>query len=230
MYGEPKMNKQRNKSSIKDFENLFRINQNQIDVIAKLLTVCFIDDPLTRLQIKNIKEPDVFLTKLFRGQLGVYSETRDVYTLDETFKSLIIGCERIRLNWLREIILCIKASNNLKKQIEKSVFKEYVNNLKVAAKALELNWYKPFKFKNFYHINIIAIDKTDRGKGKFRSLLTPIINYCERNNLPIILETANSQNIPLFQHSGFQLVKTLENKQLGVSQYCFIKYPESVTK
>jgi len=224
------MNKEKIKSSIQDFENLIRMNQKQTELLAKLLAVCFIDDPLTRLQTKNINNQEDFLTKLFREQLGVYSKTRDVYLLDETCKSLIIGYERKNLKMSREIQLSIQASSRLKKQIDKSVFKVYANNLKNATKVIDLNWYKPFNIKDFYHINIIAIDKTDRGKGKFRALLTPIVNYCERNNLPIILETANPNNVPLFEHYGFKLVKTTENNQLGINQYNFVKDPGPVNR
>jgi hypothetical protein len=224
------MNAERDKSSFPDFENLIRMNQNQTELLARLLADCFIDDPLTILQTENINNQKDFLTKLFRLQLDIYSKTRDVFLLDETCKSVLIGCERKRVKTFKEIILSIQASSMIKKQIDKAVFKAYANNLKIASKAIDLNWYKPFKIKNFYHINIIAIDKTDRGKGKFRALLTPIINFCERNNLSIILETANPKNVPLFEHSGFHLVKTIEDNQSGINQYCFIKHPGPLTK
>lgn len=223
------MNTEANKSSIPQFETLTRINQKHTNPLAHLLAVCFIDDPLTKLQIANINNIQDFLTKLFLEQLEIFSKTRDVFILDEACKSVLIGCERKRLKTLKEIFLSIQASNRLKKQVDKSDFKAYANNLKIATKTIDLNWYKTLKIKNFYHVNIIAIDKTEKGKGKFRAMFTPIFIYCIKNNLPVILETANPNNVPLFEHIGFKLVKTLENKQTGINQYCLIKNPESET-
>lgn len=53
---------------------MIRITQNQIEPAAKLLTECFIDDPLTILQTKGITNEKEFLKKLFQVQLDIFEK------------------------------------------------------------------------------------------------------------------------------------------------------------
>ncbi len=66
----------------------------------------------------------------------------------------------------------------------------------------------------------------NRGKGVFRRLITPTLNYCKEHNIPIILESTNPDNIPIYEHFGFKLVKTIAIEGIDLSQYCFIRYPD----
>lgn len=209
-----------------EFEPLIRMDQKHNELLAKLLAVSFADDPLTILQTKNLNNKEDFLIKLFREQLEIYSKTRDVFLLDEGCMSVLIGCERKRLKILKEFFLGIKAGGRIKKQLEKPDLNTYANNLKIAAGAVDLNWFKPLNLRNFYHINVIAVDKTEKGKGRFRALLSPIFYYCNKHNLPIILETVNPNNVPLFEHIGFKLVRKIEDRKEGIIQYCFILMPK----
>ncbi|MCM1566674.1 MAG: GNAT family N-acetyltransferase [Dehalobacter sp. 4CP] len=203
---------------------MIRITENQIEPVAKLLTECFIDDPLTVLQIKGIIYQEEFLTKLFQIQLGVFVKTRDVYSLDDKSNSVIIGYEKKKLKMLKQIILSIQATQKIRKQVSKEDFELYANNVRSVSKAINLNWHKQFIKKNYYHINVVAVAHEERGKGKLRALITPIVENCQEKGIPIILETDNSNHIPMYEHMGFQLIKTMEDSRIGLNQYCFIKY------
>lgn len=206
---------------------MIRATQNQIAPIARLLTECFIDDPLTVLQTKGIINEKEFLIKLFQIQLDIFEKTRDVYLLDDKVNSVIIGYEKKKSKWLKQIILSVQASIKLRHHMEKNVYELYSKNVKTVSKEIDLNWQKLFIKRNFYHINVIAVAPEVRGKGNARALITPILNYCKENNLPRILETVNSSQIEMYRHLGFELVKTISGRISGLNQYCFIKYPSS---
>jgi len=206
---------------------MIRITQDQIEPVAKLLTECFIDDPLTVLQTKGILNKREFLIKLFQMQLEIFEKTRDVYLLDDKINSVIIGYEKKKSKWSKQLILSIQASSNLRHQISKSDYEIYAKNVKSLSKDIDLNWQKQFIKKNFYHINIIAVAPEARGKGNAKVLINGIINHCKDNNIPIILETVNSNQIEMYKHLGFDLVKTTSGNVTGLKQYCFIKYPHS---
>ncbi len=206
---------------------MIRITQNQIEPAAKLLTECFIDDPLTILQTKGITNEKEFLKKLFQVQLDIFEKTRDVYSLDNKLNSIIIGYEKKKSKLLKQLILSIQASSKLRHQISKADFKLYTDNVKTVSKAIDLNWQKQFITKNYYHINVIVVAQEERGKGNLRALITPIVKHCNENNIPIILETVNSKQIAINDHFGFNLIKTMSDSHTGLNQYCFIKYPNS---
>lgn len=74
-------------------------------------------------------------------------------------------------------------------------------------KIIDLKWQNQFIKENYYRINIIAVAQEERGKGVFRELIMPIINQCNNNKIPIILETNNIEYIAIYEHFGFNLVK-----------------------
>ena len=121
---------------------MIRVVQNQIEPVAHLLTECFIDDPLVVEQIKGILNEEVFLEKLFLLQLEVFEKTRDVFSLDDKFKSVIIGYEKKKLKRFKQLMLSIKSSSKLRNLISKNDIKLYSNSVKAVSKIIDLTWQK----------------------------------------------------------------------------------------
>lgn len=44
----------------------------------------------------------------------------------------------------------------------------------------------------------------------------------------LILESNNQNNIPIYEHFDFKLVRTIENDGIDLKQYCFIKYTDYI--
>ncbi len=205
---------------------MIRINENQIESIARLLTKCFINDPLVIMQTKGIDDKKIFLEKLFMTQLPIFEKTIEIFSLDDKLNSVIIGYEKKNYKSFRTLILNLMASPRVFRVLGKKDFKIYSSNVKNALKVINLKWQKEFIKSNYYYIKVIAIANEDRGKGVFRKLIAPTLNYCNENNIPIILESNNPNNIPIYEHFGFNLVKTIAKDEIDLRQYCFIKYPD----
>ena len=204
-----------------------RISDDQKEPVARLLAECFIDEPVTAYQIRGIENEHDFLTKLFSMQLEIYSKTKDVFVMDESITGVIIGAEKKKTKWYREFFASISASSKLRQDISKTVYKTYTNNLKAVLKEIDLSWQKEFVHTNYYHLNIMAVESKQRGKGYAKKLITPIIDRCKDKNIPITLETANKDQIGLYEHFGFDLVKTINGDQTGINQYCFLMQHEA---
>lgn len=54
-------------------------------------------------------------------------------------------------------------------------------------------------------------------------LITPSIEFGDKERIPIVLETHNPDNVGLYQHFGFELVKTLTSPETEIKQYCMIR-------
>jgi len=206
--------------------NMIKVAKDQIEPVAKLLTECFIGDPLVIIQTKGIPNEKEFLEKMFLLQLNVLEKTTDVFSLDDKFKSVLIGYEKKKfIILLKQFILTIQLYVKIRRLVEKKIIKTYGNNLRDVSKVIDLKWQNQFIKKNYYRINIIAIAQEERGRGVFRELIMPIIDQCNQRNIPIILETIDPRHIAIYNHFGFDLVKTKSNSDIGLSQYCFIRYP-----
>lgn len=148
------------------------------------------------------------------------------YSLDENLKSLLVGYEKKKYSLFREIILSVLSQIKLLNSINGSDLKIFAQNSKNAMKSVDLKWHREFIKGNYYYIKIIAIAKDYRGRGIFRKLMMPIIHKCNKKFIPIILETNTPENIPIYQHYGFELIRTIPENKTGFCQYCFIKQPK----
>ena len=95
-------------------------------------------------------------------------------------------------------------------------------------KVLNLSWYKEHVKGRHYRLKVIAVDKALRGSGAFRRLITPVLEFADQNQIPVVLETHNLSNVGLYERFGFTLVKTITHPSIEIKQYCMIRYPEEV--
>lgn len=205
---------------------MIRINENQIESTARLLVNCFINDPLNIIETKGIENKEIFLEKLFMNQLRIWEKIIDVVSLDDKFNSIIIGYEKENYKSFRILLLTLMSNPRMLCDLGTKDVKIYSSNVKNVLKVINLKWQKEFIKGNYYYIKIIAVANENRGKGVFRKLITPTLNYCKEHNIPIILESTNPDNIAIYEHFGFKLVKTIAIDGIDLSQYCFIKYPD----
>ncbi len=204
---------------------MIKIRQEHYHKIARLLSECFWEDQLIAKQIKGIENPEEFLEKLFLLQMPVLHKTCEMNSLDDSMNSVIVGYEKKKYKPAKVLILSILGQFKLSHSTKGSDLKLYAQNCEEALKSVDLKWQKEFVRGNYYHIKIIAIAKNSRGKGDFRALIMPIINACREKAIPVVLETNTADNIPIYQHFGFELVKTIAQKDTDFCQYCFIRQP-----
>lgn len=205
---------------------MIRIEKEHYNGIARLLVECFLEDKLVAKQVKGIEKPEIFLEKLFLMQIPVYSKTCEIYSLEDDLRSVIVGYEKLKYSSFRALLLNIFFQFRLLHTISGSDLKMFSENGKEALEHVDLKWYREFIQGNYYYIKIIAIAKDCRERGIFRQLITPVINSCNQKSLPIILETNTPENVSIYQHFGFQLVKTVLEKETGFCQYCLVKQPD----
>jgi hypothetical protein len=74
--------------------NVLKVNKNHTELIARLLTNCFINDPLVIMETKGIDNKKLFLENLFIIQLPIFEKTIDVLSLDDNYNSVVIGYEK----------------------------------------------------------------------------------------------------------------------------------------
>ncbi len=68
-------------------------------------------------------------------------------------------------------------------------------------------WYP--KNTPFYYLYIIGTSKKSRGKGLSSLLMNPILKEADDQDIPVYLETANSQNLAIYNKKGFDNYKEI---------------------
>ena len=65
------------------------------------------------------------------------------------------------------------------------------------------------KGRSYVYIFIVGVAQEFQGKGYGSKLLRAVIEHYDRQGLPIYLETETSDNVELYKHFGFQLLKKI---------------------
>ena len=129
------------------------------------------------------------------------------------------------------VIASIRTSFTLIKNVWRSLSKEdrtcLKNNLKKSEGAENFTWRKQIcKGQDYYYIDMITIDRKIKGRGAFRQLIEPLISRMQNENTPILLDTHDKGNVPIYQHVGFELVLEHRSKHNpDLAQYSMIKRP-----
>ena len=88
-----------------------------------------------------------------------------------------------------------------------------------------MNNHTEFMKEPYVYAQLLAIQK-DRQNEKIGSkLMYPVIQACDKNNIPILLDTHDEKNVSRYEHLNFQLLRTMPLFKTGLTNYCMVRYP-----
>ena len=83
--------------------------------------------------------------------------------------------------------------------------------------------------KNTIHIVYFAVRKAFHGKGMAHKLISPVLDYADKNGVQIALETHNAANLDMYRHYGFELFDSFTGS-LDLREYCLLRKPKAEGK
>jgi ribosomal protein S18 acetylase RimI-like enzyme len=202
-----------------------KLNKEVIQTVAQVMADSFLADPMNAAQLEGIRDKDKVLQSHALLHAQHAAKTNSLTILDGDPRAFLIGFDSEKQNRFREWIL---HATILLKSFTSFGIKDLMlmwTNMKRHGKALSFNWHKEFVNGRHYRVKIIAIDKSLRGTGAFRKLIAPYMGFSDKEKIPMVLETHNPANVGLYQHFGFELVKTITSPDTPVEQYCMIRKP-----
>jgi hypothetical protein len=200
-----------------------RLRTTDIPNAAGLLVRCFSDDALIAAQLEGVSDKETFLEALFRMQLEMFVETMHVFSLDDGGQTLFVGYEKQSQCSLGTLYYGLKHGGTLSRSVPKGDLKRFGANSRRIASQFKQDWHKQFVARNFYYIKIMAIDPSQRGHGRFRLMIDPVLKSCQARNLPVVLETNTVANCAIYEHFGFVRKKTFHIRPNGFDVFCYVK-------
>lgn len=79
---------------------------------------------------------------------------------------------------------------------------------------------------DFIHFYLLGVDKTRRGSGAFRRLVTPFFNYADEHGIPCFLETYSGKLENLYAHFGFETIREYRSPEFEVYERCMLRRPQ----
>jgi GNAT superfamily N-acetyltransferase len=196
-----------------------------IRTVARVMADSFMEDPLNQVVFEGVEKKD----ELIHAHTVIHTRhavnSGSLRLLDGNPEAFLIGFDSKDERWWREMALVFKIYLKTFKTLGIKDFKKIIANNKKTKEILSFDWHREFVGGRHYRVKIIAIDKDMRGTGAFRRLITPAIEFCDAQRIPMVLETHNPDNVGLYAHFGFELVKTIASEDINVKQFCMIRRP-----
>jgi ribosomal protein S18 acetylase RimI-like enzyme len=196
-----------------------------IDTIAGYMGQSFLEDPMNKAQLEGINQKEKLMQAHARLHVQYAAKLRALHLLDNDPRAVMVALDSNNNSKLQEIWTIIKTIGVTVFVISFKEMKRLIRNMKVLGKVLDFKWPVEFVKGRHYRLKIISIDKSLRGTGAFRKLITPAIEFADQEQIPMVLETHNPSNVGLYEHFGFELVKTISSPDTDVQQYCMIRRP-----
>ncbi len=58
-----------------------------------------------------------------------------------------------------------------------------------------------------YYLGVLGVSPAHRGRGVGSRLMAPVLARADREGVPVTLETANPDNLPLYRRNGFEVMQ-----------------------
>ncbi len=200
------------------------LNEKEIRDYAQLMSSRFLEDPGVLLQIGGLERADMLFYLQYDGQIRAFDQQSAVQVLENS-KGLLIGYSSNSLNEKQLLQLQEDLKQASLKLMEVATKEELLfmqNNALLAGEVTKPDWYTNYCDGEVFYLMVIVIDQSLKGTGAFRRLLTPVIKECEEKMIPIVLQTHNPENIPIYEHFGFKLMESHTSDIIDLTCFCMM--------
>lgn len=198
------------------------LNEKEIKEYAQLMSARFLKDPGFIAQMGDLERAAMLACLQFEGQIRVFDQQSAVHVLENS-KGFLIGYSSYSLNEEQLLEDLKQTSFKLMETATKEELLFMQNNAAVAGEITKPDWYTQYIDGEVFHLMVIVIDESLQGTGAFRRLLTPVIKACEEKKMPIVLQTHNPDNVPIYEHFGFRLLESHTSDKIDLTCFCMMR-------
>jgi ribosomal protein S18 acetylase RimI-like enzyme len=80
--------------------------------------------------------------------------------------------------------------------------------------------------RDYIYLTILSVKKERQGKGIGGKLLRSVIDGCDQEGLPIYLETEILENVQMYEHFGFEIVKKITLPEINCPVWEMMREPK----
>lgn len=198
------------------------MKENKLKEYAKLMKTRFLEDSGVIFQIGHLERGELLLSLQCEGQIQAFDQQNAVKVLDGG-KGLLIGYSSKELPEEQLFEVLQQSSLKLLEMVTEAELLLMQNNAMLESEIIPQNWHTKYFDGEVFHLLVVAIDKSLKGTGAFRDLLIPVIQDCENKKMPIVLETFNPDNVPLYEHFEFQLMESHTSDKIDLTCFCMMR-------
>ena len=203
-----------------------KLASKNISAICRQISARLMDSVEASYQLDGISDKQGLTDAFTQARMKYWLQIGEVWVIGDN-EGMLAGHYRRNENVLASILASLTSLINMRKTLSKEDRARLNSNLKGSAGAENFTWRKKMlKKQDYYYIEMSTIDRALKGSGAFRQLIEPIIDRMQHENIPLLLDTHDKCNVPIYQHFGFELVFEHRSKHNpDLVQYSMIKRP-----
>jgi GNAT superfamily N-acetyltransferase len=79
---------------------------------------------------------------------------------------------------------------------------------------------------DYIYLYMLCVKEESQGKGIGGKLLRAILDDCDQKGLPIYLETETVENVQMYEHFGFKIVKKITLPEINCPAWEMLREPQ----
>ncbi len=201
-----------------------KATENDIPAVCKMITARMIGTVETSYHLDGISDKEKLFHQMITAQIEDIYRIGEIWIAGE-YQGVLAGFYKSNVKLFHSIQSAVALNRKLGKNIDAADLKQLSANMKKMAGTQNARWRKQACGNtNYYYIQLVAIDSAMKGRGVFRQLIEPVLARLERENIPALIDTHDKDNVPIYEHFGFELVKEHRARSgAPIAQYSMIK-------
>ncbi|MBN2039073.1 MAG: GNAT family N-acetyltransferase [Spirochaetes bacterium] len=205
-----------------EINDLYRLNKSHITKAGIILGDAFKHDPVWNKVLENVPDPDRKRRLLFETPLRFGLKYGQVYAASPEMEgvAVIVPGELADMTFPRliksgAIISAIKLGSDAGRK------------MKPVGSTLTPDRNENMKGRPYVYLFAIGVAEEFQGKGFGKKMLHALIDSCSRAGLYLYLETETENNVELYKHFGFQLIKKVTIPKIELPMWELFRSPDN---
>lgn len=195
--------------------------------LCGLVAARFMQDPKSAFEIAGVQDPEEALRVMAAAQLGHYLDWGEAYVLADA-GGVLLGHFHGEEDALHLRRMARATAQRLRRSLPPEDIDRMLQNQQRLGNVRHSAWKRRVNNGAYYEIDLLCIAASKKGTGALRRLLVPILRRAGMARIPVLVETHNPANLPIYEHFGFLLAHTYAGKPAsGIRQYCLIWRPDA---
>jgi N-acetylglutamate synthase-like GNAT family acetyltransferase len=178
--------------------NIRKATAQDIEAMSQMLARSFHDDPIVEWVFRNEDTRPKYAARFFAGRARVLNPQNEIYTVDGIAGAAMWArpgeWRDPPLKAARELALLVPGVGRRIVQTVRGLIQVESRHPKPP------HWY----------LAVLGTDPDRQGEGIGTALLQPVLEGCDRHEIPAYLETGKERNIAFYARHGFKVTEELK--------------------
>jgi len=200
------------------------VKEDRLKLIETAVT-CMRKDPSYNMVLRGLADGPKYLREVLKLQLKYGIKLGRGWKTEDD-KAFLISHYHHEEKWWPNCYMSMEMYQTYM-DVFKSKYdrKDYQANMDKIRIKDSFKWRERAEKGEYYYIDLVCVHPDYRKNGYFRALMEPVLAISEQEQIPILVDTYNPDNVPVFKHYGFEPVEML--KSPTIRMYCLKRMPGS---